>query len=71
MYSQNVFIQGSFWIYQVQNPTVDTKTNSDLPPKINACPQCVFEVTELSRTGADILKPPLDWTLVALQITEI
>ena len=26
MYSQNVFIQGSFWIYQVQNPTVDTKT---------------------------------------------
>ena len=45
---------------------------SDLPPKINACPQCVFEVTELSRTGADnILKPTLDWTLVAFQITEI
>ena len=31
----------------------------------------VFEVTELCRTRADILKPTLDRTLVALQITKI
>ena len=31
----------------------------------------VFEVTELCRTQADILKPTLDRTLVASQITKI
>ena len=31
----------------------------------------MFEVTELCRTRADILKPSLDRTLVVLQITKI
>ena len=31
----------------------------------------VFEVTELCRTGADILKPSLDRILVVSQITNI
>ena len=44
---------------------------SDLPKEIHACPVSVFEVNELCRTRADILKPMHNRTLVASQITEI
>ena len=40
-------------------------------PKKFAFAHNVFEVTELCRTQADILKPTLDQTLVASQITEM
>ena len=66
MYSQNVFILGRFWIYKVRSSTVDTKTKYlciVICPKKFTLAQNVFEVIELCRTRADILKPTLDRTL--------
>ena len=68
MHSQNVFISGSFWKYKVQSSTVDTKTTylcTVICPKELTLAHNAFEVTELCRTRADILKPTLDRTLVA------
>ena len=60
--------------YKVQSPTVDTKPKypcSDIYPGKLTHAHNVFEVAELCRTQADILKPTLDRTRVASQITEI
>ena len=45
--------------------------DSDLPKKKITLAHSVFEVTELCRTRANILKPSLDRTLVVSQITKI
>ena len=74
MQSQNVFISGSSWIYKVRSSTVDTKTKYlciVICPKKFTLAHNVFEVTELCHTRADILKPTLDRTLAASQITKI
>ena len=66
MYSQNVFILGRFWIYKVRSSTVDTKTKRlciVICPKKFTVAHNVFEVIEVCRTRADILKPTLDRTL--------
>ena len=62
MHSQNVFILESFWIYKVQSPTVDTKIKylcTVICPKNITRAHNVFEVAELCRIQADILKPRL------------
>ena len=74
MHSQNVFIWGSSRIYKVRRSTVDTKTKYlciIICPKEFKFAHNVFEVTELCRTRADILKPTLDRTLLASQITKM
>ena len=75
MHSRNVFPHiGSSWIYKVRSSTVDTKTKYlciIICPKNFKFAHIVFEVTELCRTRADILKPTLDRTLLASQITKI
>ena len=55
--------------HQQINPLCKISLCSNLPKKINA--HNVFEVTGLCRTQADVLKPTLDRTLVASQITEM
>ena len=53
---------------------MDTKTTylwTVICPKELTLAHNVFEVTELCRTRADILKPSLDRTLVVSQITKI
>ena len=53
---------------------MDTKTEYlciTICPKKFKFTHNVFEVTELCRTRADILKPMLDRTLIASQITKI
>ena len=53
---------------------MDTETtylSTVICPKKLALAHNVFEVTELCRTRADILKPSLDRTLVVSQITKI
>ena len=53
---------------------MDTKTTylwTVICPKKLTLAHNVFEVTELCRTRADILKPSLDRTLVVSQITKI
>ena len=53
---------------------MDTETTylcTVICPKKLTLAHNVFEVTELCRTRADILKPTLDRTLVASQITKI
>ena len=53
---------------------MDTKTTylwTVICPKKLTLAHNVFEVTELCRTRADILKPTLDRTLVASHITKI
>ena len=53
---------------------MDTKTKYlciILCPKKFKFAHNVFEITELCRTRADILKPMLDRTLLASQITKI
>ena len=62
------------WIYKVRSSTVDTKTKYlciVICPKKFTLADNLFEVTELCGTRADILKPTLDRTLLALQITKI
>ena len=57
----------------VRSSTVDTKTKYlciIICPKKFKFAHNVFEVTELCRTQADILKPALDRTLLASQITK-
>ena len=74
MHSQNVFIEGSSWIYKVWSSTVDTKTTylcTVICLKKLTLAHNVFEATELCCTRADILKLTLDRTLVASQITKI
>ena len=58
----------------VRSSTVDTKTKylgTIICPKKFKFTHKVFEVTELCRTQAEILKPTLDRTLLASQITKI
>ena len=61
---------------KVRSSTVNTKTKYlciVVCPKKFTLAHNVFEVTEVCRTRADILKPTLDWilTIVASQITKI
>ena len=61
-------------MYEVQSPTVDTKTKylcTVICPKLLTHADNVFEVTEPFRTRADFLKLTLDGSLVASQITEM
>ena len=55
-------------MYKVRSSTANTKATYlwtvIYPPKLTLAHN-VFEVTELCRTRADILKPTLDRTLVA------
>ena len=55
-------------MYKVRSSTANTKATYlwtvICPPKLTLAHN-VFEVTELCRTRADILKPTLDRTLVA------
>ena len=62
------------WIYKVRSSTVDTKTtylSTVICPKKLTLAHNVFEVAELCRTRACILKPSLDRTLVVSQIAKI
>ena len=60
-------------MYKVRSSTANTKATYlwtvICSPKLTLAHN-VFEVTELCRTRADILKPTLDRTLVASQITK-
>ena len=59
---------------KARSSTVDTKATHPLTvicPKKLTLAHNVFEVTELCRTRADILKPSLDLTLVVSQVTKI
>ena len=60
-------------MYKVRSSTANTEATYlwtvICPPKLTLAHN-VFEVTELCRTRADILKPTLDRTLVDSQITK-
>ena len=61
-------------MYKARSSTVDTKTKYlciIICPKKFKFAHNVFEITELCRTRADILKPTLGRTLLASQITKI